>query len=89
MFAVRYGYRLDDFYALTLRQIIQIKRVIEKGITETREWEAALHDKKIKASPKPLDIRPEEQKEYDTQAQKLLERMKRQHEQGSRIINKN
>ena len=48
MFAERYSMGIDDFYALTLRQIVQIKRVIERKKLIDREWQAMLENKKLK-----------------------------------------
>ena len=89
MFAERYGYTIKEFYALTLRQVFQIKRAMEKRLQQQREWDAALQGKKLQNQPKPLDITYAEEKEYDDKAKGLLEKMKREHEQRSRTTHKN
>lgn len=76
MFAERYGYTLNDFYALTLRQVFHIKKALEKAKTRTMEWEAALAGKPIKKKAEGLGFTPEEEKENDEKAKQLLERMK-------------
>lgn len=76
---------MDTFYALTLRQIIYLKKAIEKRKNIELEIKASLHGKKIKESMKPLDITPEEDRESDKAAEKLLQRMKEQHGKRSRI----
>lgn len=89
MFAERYSMGIDDFYALTLRQIVQIKRVIERKKLIDREWQAMLADKKLKQTMQPLNIKPEEREEFDKQAQRLYDRMKRDYELRSRTTDKN
>ena len=85
MFAARYGYDLDYFYSLTLRQVHAIKKVIEKKNMSDRVYEAQLHDKKIQGAVRQLQVPPKLRKEYNEDANKLYERLKARHE--SRSIN--
>lgn len=94
MFAARYGYSLDKFYSLTLRQIFQLKEVIGHKLNEEATFQAKLHDKLFKSPEKPLDIKLEVRKRYDDQAQNVYERLKkdyekRQHGNRQRITDKN
>lgn len=88
LFAVRYGYNLEQFYALTLRQIFYLKRIIENRMIEEKTFQAKLHGKELKAPPKPLNINPERRKEFDEQAMQLHARLKKKYGERSRIINK-
>jgi len=90
LFAERYGYTLHDFYSLTLRQIFNIKKALEKSKTKRFEWEAALAGKPIeKKSTEGLDLTKEEHEKNDTKAQELLERMRKEYGQRSRVADKN
>lgn len=49
------------------------------------EWEAALAGKPIKKKPEGLNLTPDEDKENDQKAKKLLERMKAAHGNRTRV----
>ena len=68
-----------------MRQIYQLQKVIEQKIVKEYSLQAALHGKKTQQNLEPLKITAEERKEYDTEALGLLERLKREHQDGSRI----
>ena len=51
---------------------------------EEFELKAKLHGREFKKSMKPLNITKEKRDEYDTQAAKLLQRMKDKYEDGKR-----
>lgn len=84
MFATRYGYKIKDFYSLTLRQIFEIKNVIEKRKTEEAIFEAKLHNMEIKNEPQSLDLKPEERKKFDQDALSLYEKMKKRYQEGNK-----
>lgn len=67
-----------------MRQIFEIKIVIEKKKVEEKEFDAQLHNKKIKGGFKPLKVTTKKRQEYDKQAQSLLERMRKKHKDGKR-----
>ncbi len=79
MFAAEYGYSIADFYTLTLSQLISIKDVIERRKINELEVLAKLHGKEFKKPPEALNITREDRKEFDKQAEGLMERMKRRH----------
>lgn len=84
MFAARYGYSLKDFYGLTLRQVFQLKRVIERRRIEELEVQADLHGRKVKGGIKPLNISKKKRDEYNKDALGLLDRLKERHKEHGR-----
>lgn len=64
-----------------MRQIFSIKRVIEIKKREELEVEAKLHNMQVKGAPVGLNVSQEERKEYDDQATKVHERLKKKHKE--------
>jgi len=56
-----------------------MKRIIEQRKLEEIETLAKLHGKAFNAPMKSLGVTPEQREEYDSQAEKLLQRMKQKH----------
>ncbi len=66
--AKRYGYSIDDFYNLTLRQLHILLNVVGDQSYEDLEVQAALQGKKLKPRMKPLDIEESDDKQLDDDA---------------------
>jgi hypothetical protein len=66
--AKRYGYSIDEFYNLTLRQLHILLHVVGDQSYEEIEVQAALQGKKLKPRMKPLDIEEDDDKRLDEDA---------------------
>lgn len=64
----RYGYSIDKFYDLTLRQLHILLHVIGDQSYEEIEIQAALQGKKLKPRMTPLDIEEDDDKKLDEDA---------------------
>jgi len=68
-----------------MKQIHALQKVIQRKQIKEYSMQAALHGKKTQQNLEPLKISAEERKEYDNEALSLLERLKREHQDGSRV----
>ncbi len=75
----RYGYTIDQFYALTLRQLHILLKVINDKSYEELEVQAALAGKQLKPRMKFEDVSEEEEKENDEQAIEALKRLQEEY----------
>lgn len=94
LFATRYGYSLEQFYALTLRQIFELKRVIEVEKRKEAEFQAKLNKMELKGAPAPVKMSAEDRKLTNDHAEKLHERLLKRHKdfkdgKRSRVVDKN
>lgn len=79
--AKRYGYTLDQFYQLTLRQLHIILKTINDKSYEELEVQAALQGKKLKPRIVFEDISEEQDKENEKQALEALEMLNKRYKE--------
>ncbi len=79
--AKRYGYSLDDFYRLTLRQVSALLKISDDEQYKEIELQAALLGRKMKERMTQLDISEEEESEQDEGAEELLARLKQNYKE--------
>lgn len=77
--ASRYGYTINEFYELTLRQVTQLLKVSRKAKHKELAQDAALHCVKLKETMQPIDVSDEERGEQDKQASAALDRLRERH----------
>lgn len=84
----RYGYSLDEFYQLTLRQIhILLKVASDRNYDELRT-QASMHGRKMEERMQYADITEEEEEEQDRHAMEALEMLKQRfNEQQGNAVN--
>jgi len=80
--AKRYGYTLDQFYQLTLRQLHMLLTVIGDKSYEELEVQAALQGKKLKPRIKFHDISEEEEADQEQQALDALKELQSRYEKN-------
>lgn len=73
--AKRYGYSIEDFYNLTLRQLHILLNIVGDQSYEDLEVQAALQGKKLKPRIKPIDIEEKDDKILDDDAKDLHARL--------------
>jgi len=84
LFASRYGYSIEQFYSLTLRQIYSIKKVIEKSNRIELRQKAALHGKELKGdAPEVIEYDAEQENDNEAEAKKMLARMRAKHKDSA------
>lgn len=82
LFAARYGWTLDYFYSLTLRQIFHIKEALENGKNTEFSQQAALHDKKLKDTVNVVKVSKEDKPLYKKKEDELMEKLKKRHKEA-------
>jgi len=79
--AKRYGISIDEFYALTLRQITTMLKTISDESYSELEVKASLAGKKLKPRMVFNDVSEEEEKDQDQQAVDAVARLQREYEE--------
>lgn len=79
--AKRYGYTIDQFYDLTLRQLHILLNVIKDESYQELEVQAALQGRELKPQMEVLDITPEEEKEQESAAKDAYNRLMQAYEE--------
>lgn len=79
--AKRYGYTIDQFYNLTLRQLHILLTVIGDKSYEELEIQATLQGKKLRPKIKALDIDTEADTKLDDDAKELHERLMKEYKE--------
>jgi len=82
--AKRYGYTLDQFYELTLRQVHILLHTIGDKQYDELEIQAALQGRKLKPRMVFNDVSVEEEKEQEQQALDALSRLKKEYEERNK-----
>lgn len=80
--AKRYGYSIDQFYELTLRQLHILLSVINEESYHELEVQASLQGRELKPRMEVLDITPEQEKEQEQAAQDAYAELQRRYEEG-------
>ncbi len=83
-FAKRYGYTIDEFYNLTLRQVHSMLKVMGGEKYKELEVQAALSGRKLKPRIEELDLSEEDDKEIEDYAKEIKERLARESEELKR-----
>lgn len=81
--AKRYGYDLDQFYNLTLRQLLILLNVINEESYDELALQAKLHGREIKERMEVDDITPEQEAEQDNAAQAAYEALMRRYREAN------
>ena len=79
--AKRYGYSLDQFYDLTLRQLHILLKVIGEKTYDELEIQAALQGRKLKPRMNFEDVTPEQDAENENQAMEALKELQRKYQE--------
>lgn len=77
--AARYGYTVDQFYALTMRQIFYLSKSASAGHERDVEIMAKLHGLNYKPRIEVLDIPKERQDEINNHAKDVINKLKLKH----------
>ena len=78
--AKRYGYTIEQFYSLTLRQVHLLLKVIGDKTYEELEIQAALQGKKLKPRMNFDDISPEQEAANEEQAFEALRELQKKYQ---------
>jgi len=84
--AKRYGYKIDEFYNLTLRHLHILLKTIGDKQHEELEVKAALADKKLTPRIKYEDISEEQEEDQEKQAQEALKSLKERYEKTQKEL---
>lgn len=79
--AKRYGYTIDQFYELTLRQLHILLHIVGDQSYEEIEIQAALQGKKLKPRMKPLEFDEKEDKAMDEDAKEIHARLMKEYKE--------
>lgn len=79
--ASRYGYTIDQYYELTLRQLQILLKTANEEEYQELEFQAALNGRELKAPIKVLEISDEEDNDLDKEAQSMFDRLKKNYEE--------
>ena len=80
--AKRYGYTIDQFYDLTIRQLHILLHIIGDKSYEEIEIQAALQGRKLKPQMKAIDIDEKVDKQMDDEAADTFARLRREYEEN-------
>lgn len=78
--AKRYGYTIEQFYQLTLRQLHMLLKVSGDKSYDELEIQAALAGRKLKPRINFRDVSEEEEKEQEEQAVEALKRLQKEYQ---------
>lgn len=79
--AKRYGYSIDQFFNLTLRQLHILLNVINDESYKEIEVQAALLGRKLKPKLEAMELTEDQDKKLDNEAQDAYARLKREYEE--------
>lgn len=79
--AMRYGYTIEDFFNLTLRQVHILLEKSASGLHKELEVQAALMGRELKPQVTFSDFTEEEEEENNSDALAAFERLKKEYEQ--------
>ena len=78
--AKRYGYTIEQFYGLTLRQVHILLNTSNDQSYDELEVQAALMGRKLKPKMKMLDVSVEEEMDQEQDAMDALKRLRERYE---------